>query len=666
MDTQNRKLHWQQVIKHAAWYFLIAITGCMAVGWPVYETYRQSRDEVLLNREWGYLDMAERMVKKEFFETIGDLSLLAQEPALVDFLEQRSTLHRKRLSHYLQQVPQTYRRYVHLKLFDLDGRELIRINHYYNQSEVMTDSALEDIPVQPHPAVKAGVGAGQFYVSALAFNTDPGEIEIPAQPVVQFSTLVLDSQGQKIGIMQLDFRATELLDAFKQLMAREPSHHAVLLHQTGHELGHYDPSDDAASIFSNADKNFVRSHPLVWKKIANTNADMVRTREGLFLFRKIKLLQFNDASQPFWASSGTSQTMTDAKNPGDWWTAVVWVPQNTMLPDSLLQRTTEMGLIVVFFAISLLLCALIAERTVRILEHRERQRLDAEKIADLYDNAPCGYHSLNADGVVIRINLTELAWLGYRRSEVEHQLSLPDLLDPSSHAAFQKAFHKLRRGAGISDLSLRMRRKDGSTLPVTLNTSAVLNEQGDLLYTRTTVFNMTERDRLQAELEHKANTDGLTGLCNRRRFFELGQHALAQATQQHRPVAVMMLDIDHFKRVNDQHGHAAGDQVLTTMASVMAQQLRDTDIVGRLGGEEFAILLPDTPLPVAQEMAEQVRLALSRTEVPLNGGLTLAFTVSIGITGCGASGCEMDELLRRADEALYQAKNAGRNRVCVA
>ena len=142
--------------------------------------------------------------------------------------------------------------------------------------------------------------------------------------------------------------------------------------------------------------------------------------------------------------------------------------------------------------------------------------------------------------------------------------------------------------------------------------------------------------------------------------------ALARAQRNKTRFAILFIDVDKFKAINDQHGHAAGDQVLTTMASVMAQQLRDTDIVGRLGGEEFAILLPDTPLPVAQEMAEQVRLALSGTEVPLNGGLILAFTVSIGITGCGASGCEMDELLRRADEALYQAKNAGRNRVCVA
>lgn len=165
-------------------------------------------------------------------------------------------------------------------------------------------------------------------------------------------------------------------------------------------------------------------------------------------------------------------------------------------------------------------------------------------------------------------------------------------------------------------------------------------------------------------LTHQANFDALTGINNRRAFFELGEKELKQAQRHHLPLAALMLDADHFKKVNDTHGHAVGDLVLIDLAQTLANTLREVDLLGRVGGEEFAILLPHTPLAQAQEVAERLRQALAARKIPLPNGTNLSFTASIGLVMLTPEEQDLDKLFHKADLALYQAKKQGRN--CVA
>lgn len=131
-------------------------------------------------------------------------------------------------------------------------------------------------------------------------------------------------------------------------------------------------------------------------------------------------------------------------------------------------------------------------------------------------------------------------------------------------------------------------------------------------------------------------------------------------------LSLLMLDIDHFKEINDTYGHKVGDIVLQRLSAVMRETLRTIDVIGRLGGEEFAILLPETDLQRAAEIAERLREIISRAEVVLDGGMPLHFTASIGVTALQEKDTNLDILLNQADMALYQAKEGGRNKVCVA
>jgi diguanylate cyclase (GGDEF)-like protein len=169
-----------------------------------------------------------------------------------------------------------------------------------------------------------------------------------------------------------------------------------------------------------------------------------------------------------------------------------------------------------------------------------------------------------------------------------------------------------------------------------------------------------------AELERLATTDALTGLLNRRRFAERLGVELRRAARYGRPVAVVMLDLDHFKQVNDGRGHQFGDRVLVTATRTLRAQVRESDVVGRYGGEEFIVLLPETGLRAATIVAEKLRSAIAAAPFG-DEGAALQLTISAGVAAypeCGA--VDEDALVRLADEALYQAKRAGRNRVMTA
>lgn len=172
-------------------------------------------------------------------------------------------------------------------------------------------------------------------------------------------------------------------------------------------------------------------------------------------------------------------------------------------------------------------------------------------------------------------------------------------------------------------------------------------------------------ERANQELLRLAATDELTGLANRRRFMQVAHTALASAVEHDKPTSVLMLDLDHFKSVNDTYGHAAGDDVLVTVARRLSSKLRTTDLIGRVGGEEFAVVLPETPVDGARAVAERCRESLHAEEVRCRTGVSLRVTASFGgVTSPPGDGeATIDGLLSLADKALYVSKTSGRNKV---
>ena len=171
------------------------------------------------------------------------------------------------------------------------------------------------------------------------------------------------------------------------------------------------------------------------------------------------------------------------------------------------------------------------------------------------------------------------------------------------------------------------------------------------------------QQHLLAEVQTMATIDWLTNLYNRRHFFRLGEEEIARARRYRHPISVIMIDIDHFKSVNDTHGHSVGDEVLCSIAKRILAGLRQSDIAGRYGGEEFAIVLPETDLPsAAATVAERLRDTIAARPIDTAEG-PLHVTISVGVAGVDVERESLLDALSRADAGLYAAKHAGRNRV---
>lgn len=165
-----------------------------------------------------------------------------------------------------------------------------------------------------------------------------------------------------------------------------------------------------------------------------------------------------------------------------------------------------------------------------------------------------------------------------------------------------------------------------------------------------------------AEMEILATTDSLTGLLNRRHFMTLGGYAFETACQAGQSLAALMMDIDDFKKVNDRYGHLAGDQVLIDVSAAIQASLRKEDLLGRIGGEEFAAILPKTGMFAVQKVAERILRKVAQG-ITSNGSQGIQITISIGIAQAGEADESLEGLLDRADQALYAAKRSGKNRV---
>jgi diguanylate cyclase (GGDEF)-like protein len=180
-----------------------------------------------------------------------------------------------------------------------------------------------------------------------------------------------------------------------------------------------------------------------------------------------------------------------------------------------------------------------------------------------------------------------------------------------------------------------------------------------------TAFVVVVMAKERVALVHKtaAMTDLLTGLFNRRAFLETADRLIAQCARKSQPISVLLFDLDHFKSINDRFGHAVGDEALKVFAQTASENMRTTDVVGRLGGEEFVAILPGNAAD-AKLVAERVRTAFQIAGMEI-ASHRMGATVSIGLA-CAVAPTEIDPLLARADAALYRAKNNGRNRIEVA
>lgn len=295
---------------------------------------------------------------------------------------------------------------------------------------------------------------------------------------------------------------------------------------------------------------------------------------------------------------------------------------------------------------------------------RKLEILQSERFEAIVNSSTDAIISNSLDSIVISWNAGAEEILGYSAVEMLGQ-SMRVLLPKGLLNEEDSILARIGRGEQIKNFETVRLRKDGTLVNVSVTTSPIRDDAGKIVGVSTIARDISEQKRMELELKRQAHVDYLTGVSNRRHFMEQAEQEFGRAARYDTPLSLFMLDIDFFKRINDSYGHKAGDAVLKKLADVCRKALREVDIVGRVGGEEFAIMLPETGLDEAVEVAERLREAIAVADVPLDGdGVSLHFTVSIGVTALTQGASNIDALMNRADKAMYKAKESGRDKVC--
>jgi diguanylate cyclase (GGDEF)-like protein/PAS domain S-box-containing protein len=307
-----------------------------------------------------------------------------------------------------------------------------------------------------------------------------------------------------------------------------------------------------------------------------------------------------------------------------------------------------LGLITAFFDRKL--ATLTAQEALALQQSEERLRA-------LYRNASDIVAVLDENGVLTYEASSALPILGFRTDEMVGK-SLLDFLPPSE-VEQGRAFIRLLLNESQGNVELRASHADGTARDFEVIGKNLLHDpavNGLVVNLR----DITDRKRLMAELERLSETDALTRTLNRRGFLKLAEREHHRAQRAGRPLALVMIDIDYFKGVNDTFGHAAGDMVLATVAETSREHLRSVDLIARFGGEEFLILLADTPLDAAHEVVTRLHRAVAACRIPTIKG-EVSVTASFGLALVDANAIDLETGIRLADEALYDAKRSGRN-----
>lgn len=258
------------------------------------------------------------------------------------------------------------------------------------------------------------------------------------------------------------------------------------------------------------------------------------------------------------------------------------------------------------------------------------------------------------------------------------QIILEDLLDEKCYAATRNRSEICEdcvvtttfRSGNPAAKEKKIVLQSGSEEWVEIYTYPIIDSEGVVTHVVEYVRNITDRkkseqrkDHFIKELETLSSVDSLTGLLNRRMLFDRMKYELDRVRRYKTDLSLMFCDLDRFKEINDTYGHKAGDEVLRGIANILKGTLRISDIIGRYGGDEFLIVLPQTKLQGAHELGERIRIAAQDMKFVMPDGYAVSTSMSIGVTYCDGSDTDMDSLINRIDTALYVSKRSGKNQV---
>lgn len=650
--------------------YLLAITlPLLLIGAWGKSAYESARQERIVGSVERSVEAASATLAGEVEQQISLMSLLSLSSVTKAYLQDPAKTTQAAVENSFFQIADVLGTFDQLRLLDTSGRELVRINHRQGRTTVTPRQALQDKSGRDYVQQGLKLRAGELLASRVDLNIEHGQVEVPHVPTLRMVAPVIGPGGERLGLMVANYRAELMLGEYRRMVQTVPGFRGMLLNNEGYWLINHDRSNEWGWVLGHPERTAQKQLPPLWQHMQTTPTGVFETAQSLYVFARMAPFD-RPPAQGTDARGSKRLRVADHSDPSRQWYALIEIPKAVLQERSFFHSTLGQWLTALYVVLSVVVALVVAQLQAQRRALKDAAARELTLFQDLYDRAPFGYCSLDQSGLIRRINQTLLTWLKRERDTVVDRLRLHDVVANEAHPQLAQLLADSLSTGQPARLEARLQVSEGDGLPVQLAIHPIQRTQSkgrEDVRVRVAVEDMAAQHKLRETLHLMAVTDPLTGLRNRRGWQDLMQQELRRARRSGQPLAVMMLDIDHFKRINDTHGHDVGDLALKAMAEVLQQSVRDVDVVARLGGEEFVVLAADTPSERALEMAHRLRERVAAIALPLAGtGEVLRFTVSVGVACATASHIDPEALLKQADEQLSAAKHGGRNCVRLA
>lgn len=668
------------------------LLGVGLVGWVL----STDSSRALLEQAERDLDAELVQSARGFIRTVdsavSDLRLLARASDIRDF-SQTGILDRQRIEDWLESMLLKQSWYSQVRLLSAeDGKELVRVDRVASGARRTPEDELQKKGSRQYVRDTLAMPPGAVFFSRINLNREFGRISEPLQATLRVAMPIhRSSAGGLVGMLVINVDVGAVFDRISGELS--PGMDLLIANSAGEYLEHPDPQKAFAFEFGRSaklqdDLGIPAETNLLGGALVHVRGEANQdTQDGASIVALMQMPLPSGSAEPF-LIVGVSEPLALLEGEASamlgrafWVTGLLGVLAAGVallfagrLAKPLLQvahaveafrvggefrgclptgRNDEIGQL----ARSVLEMDQRIQTQMRWLQE-EHGRLDS-----LIETAADAIVQIDPDGMIERSNSAVTHLFGYTREEMlgQNVSMLMNTPDSERHDTYLREYQRTGEGSIIGvGREVIGRHKDGRLLQLHL-AIAEFEMDGQWRYTGI-LHDISELKAIEEKLRHQANTDSLTGAFNRRYVVEQLQHEVARAERYRTPLSVMLIDLDRFKTINDQLGHATGDEALLRIVALLSEALRTVDVLGRYGGDEFLVLLPETHLDTACVVAE--RLCNLAKQTALEGHADRYLSLSIGITEFVADSTPA-ELLKRADEALYMVKQTGRGSFAV-
>ena len=572
------------------------------------------------------INFSQKEVRSIASELSTSLKLLSDNRVLLQFIEDPSLKNRSLLDSLWSLTATNYSYISQVRFIDLDGKEVSRINEDNNKITIIPIDELQDKSHRDYFIYAQTLTADEVGFFGIDLEVEHGKVITPPKPSLRIFTAV-EIDNKRKGYLFFNLDVYEIVAQVEASL--EPGYALEFINKEGYYLASQDRRKALGHLIPERDSyNVLIETPGLWQKMKSQNVGEFSDDKFFYSFSKIIFGGDFDSSSLYLIL--TSNNSVEATN------------LSHKLKFIIYESIMAMIFIII---ISIVIARYIAKHRTTSLE---------SQLALAALNGMSAIVITDKNNRIIKVNEEFTRLSGWREDEV---LGQPPSMFQSGHHKkdFYSAMWKTIQSEGLWEGEITNKRKDGSLLTEILRIQAICNNNGKMEYFIASFVDITARKELENRLRELSEKDSLTQCWNRRKF----EHEFstivdnASFSKEMGSSCLAIVDIDHFKRVNDKYGHDVGDKVITKVGQILNSESRHSDFIARIGGEEFAIILPSTQL-------QEAEIILNRLRVAVNLYSDIKVTISGGVTDI----CHSSEAsYKRADLALYESKTAGRNQV---